>query len=108
MTIGVGHSDDRPLHATAGVALPTVHEAGLPQGAPALPGVNVQPLTVLQPSTVHGLLSLQTADAPATQAPETQVSAVVHALLSLHVAPLALGGFEQMPVVGLQAPAVWH
>src|SRR5207245_304041 len=30
------------------------------------------------------------------------------ALPSLHGAPLGLGGLLQMPVAGLQAPAVWH
>ena len=31
-----------------------------------------------------------------------------HGLPSLHGAPLALGGLLHAPVVGLQAPAVWH
>jgi len=42
------------------------------------------------------------------QTPVWQVSACVHALPSLHVVPSAFDGFEQVPVDGLQVPAVWH
>jgi hypothetical protein len=40
--------------------------------------------------------------------PAWQVSVCVHALPSLHDAPLAFEGFEQIPVEVLQTPAVWH
>jgi hypothetical protein len=42
------------------------------------------------------------------QMPVWQLSACVHALLSLHVVPLAALGFVQMPVDVLQTPATWH
>ena len=32
----------------------------------------------------------------------------MHALPSLHEAPLAAVGFEQTPVEGLHVPATWH
>jgi hypothetical protein len=37
-----------------------------------------------------------------------QVSVWVHALPSLHVAPLALSGLLHTPFVGLQVPTSWH
>src|SRR3989442_537182 len=40
--------------------------------------------------------------------PLWQVSVCVQALPSLQVLPLAFAGFEHVPVVGLQVPAVWH
>jgi hypothetical protein len=43
-----------------------------------------------------------------TQEPAWQVSDCVQTLLSLHSAPLTFAGFEQTPVAGLQAPALWH
>jgi hypothetical protein len=36
------------------------------------------------------------------------VSVWVHALPSLHVAPFALAGFEQVPFAGLHVPGSWH
>jgi hypothetical protein len=36
------------------------------------------------------------------------VSVCVHALPSLHALPSGLAGFEQVPVAGLQVPALWH
>jgi hypothetical protein len=42
------------------------------------------------------------------QAPAWQVSVCVQALPSLQAVPFALAGFEQMPLAGSQAPAVWH
>jgi hypothetical protein len=43
-----------------------------------------------------------------TQVPDWQESLCVHALPSEHVAPSALAGFEQTPVVALQVPTEWH
>jgi hypothetical protein len=48
----------------------------------------VQPLAGLQPSSVHPLLSLQSAAGPPTQVPPLQVSVVVQALPSSHDAAL--------------------
>jgi hypothetical protein len=42
------------------------------------------------------------------QVPPCQVSVCVHALLSLHAVPSSLAGFEQVPLVGSQVPALWH
>src|SRR5438128_1939844 len=42
------------------------------------------------------------------QAPLWQESLCVQALPSVHAVPLALGGFEHVPVAELQAPARWH
>jgi hypothetical protein len=49
---------------------------------------------------VTGLVPMQT--------PAVHVSVCVHALPSLHVAPSALVGFEQTPVLVLHAPTAWH
>ena len=42
------------------------------------------------------------------QLPLWQVSPEVQALLSLHVLPSALFGFEHTPVVVSHVPATWH
>jgi hypothetical protein len=42
------------------------------------------------------------------QVPLWQVSVWVQALPSLHSVPFPLFGFEHIPVLGLQVPAVWH
>ena len=42
------------------------------------------------------------------QVPFWQVSPDVQALLSLHVLPFALFGFEHTPVVVSHVPATWH
>ena len=60
---------------------------------PALPGVFVQPLVVLHPSTVQGLLSLQSTCAP-PHTPAEHVSFIVQALPSLQLVPVR---FEQTP-----------
>ena len=41
-------------------------------------------------------------------APPWHVSVCVHALPSLHALPSGFAGFEQVPVVGLHVPALWH
>src|SRR5262249_40434795 len=43
-----------------------------------------------------------------THAPASQLSPCVQALPSLQLEPLALTGFEHVPVCGSQVPAVWH
>src|SRR5262245_7751675 len=43
-----------------------------------------------------------------THIPPVQRSGCVHSLPSLQVVPSGLAGFEQMPVAGLQTPAMWH
>jgi len=86
------------LHVSFWVqAFPSLHEAVL--------SVCVQPLEGSQPSSVHGLPSLQSGAGPLTHAPSWQVSPCVHALLSLQLVPFGLAGLEQVPVVGSQVPA---
>jgi hypothetical protein len=57
---------------------------------------------------VHEFASLQFNGEPPTHAPVWQASFCVQMLPSLHAVPFAAGGFEQMPVAGLQDPAAWH
>jgi hypothetical protein len=45
---------------------------------------------------------------PPTQLPLWHVSVSVQAFASLHVAPFAATGFEQVPLVGSHVPATWH
>ena len=40
--------------------------------------------------------------------PAWQLDVPVHASLSLHALPFALGGFEHVPVSAPHAPASWH
>jgi hypothetical protein len=42
------------------------------------------------------------------QTPAWQVSVWVQPLPTLQAVPFAWDGFEQTPVAGLHAPAVWH
>ena len=75
------------------------------QGVPGETGVCVTPLTESHASAVHGLLSSTGTAEPGTQAPAWQASPAVQALLSLHVVPFDLVGFEHTPVAALQVPA---
>src|SRR2546427_3990469 len=43
-----------------------------------------------------------------TQAPASQVSVCVQAVLPAHGVPVGLAGLLQRPEAGWQAPAVWH
>jgi hypothetical protein len=60
-----------------------------------------------QESVVQGLPSLQGSIAP-THWPLAQESPVEHGSLSLQAAPFGRAGLEQIPVVGLHVPALWH
>ena len=70
-----------PLHVSPDVQ-------ALPSSQAALFGVKVQPLTGLQLSSVHTLLSLQPSGVPGLQTPLPQVSPCVQALPSLQGAVL--------------------
>ena len=87
-------------------AFPSSHAAFVvhPQG---LGSVVQRPVESLHPSTVQAMPSLQTRPGP-PQVPFVHVSGVVQNLPSSHAVPFALFGLEQVPVDGLQAPAVWH
>jgi hypothetical protein len=65
----------------------------------------VTPFVGWQASAVQGLPSSVATGAPGAHAPAWQLSACVQTLLSLHVVPFGLLGFEQMPVGGLHVPA---
>jgi hypothetical protein len=45
---------------------------------------------------------------PGVQVPFVQTSPVVQALPSEQVTPFGAAGFEQVPLVGSQTPAIWH
>ncbi len=67
----------------------------------------LQPVGSMQLSTLQPSVSAQDS-APPPHAPVVHLSPVVQVLPSLHSVPSVLVGFEQVPVVGLQVPAVWH
>src|SRR5439155_1220556 len=56
----------------------------------------------------HWSEAVQTTGLLPVQTPLWQVSVCVQASPSLQALPLAFGGFEHVPVVGSQVPAVWH
>src|SRR5437870_3659002 len=60
------------------------------------------------PAVWHWSEAMQTTGLLPVQTPLWQVSVCVQALPSLQVLPLAFAGFEHVPVVGEQVPAVWH
>jgi hypothetical protein len=60
------------------------------------------------PATWHMSLAVHVFGLPAVQPPAWQVSDTVQGLPSLQASPFAFAGFEQVPVVVLQMPAVWH
>ena len=75
----------------------------------AATGLEQTPVVGLQvPATWQASDAVQTTAAPGTQVPAWQVSFWVQRLPSLHAAPSAFAGFEQIPVVGLHVPASWH
>ena len=47
-------------------------------------------------------------EAPGVQLPAKQLSPLVQLLPSSHDDPSDFGGFEQVPLAGLHAPAAWH
>ena len=86
------------------VALPSLQ--ALPAALTGLEQVPVEELQV--PAVWHWSEAVQVTGLEPKQVPLWQVSVRVQALLSLQAVPLALAGLEQVPVDGLQAPAVWH
>jgi hypothetical protein len=100
--VPVVHAPDA-LHVSAPLhVLPSVHDV------PAATGVCVTPPEGVHASVVHGLLSSVATLPVPVHVPAWQVSVAVHALPSLHDAPSALAGLEQLPVAVSQVPAVWH
>src|SRR5947208_2723922 len=82
-------------------ALPSLH------AVPLLAfGLEHWPVAVLQvPATWHWSEAVQTTGLLPVQSPLWQVSVWVQALPSLQAVPLALVGFEHVPVAGSQVPA---
>jgi len=67
------------------------------------------PVVVLQvPGRWHWSVAAQSFGAPGWQTPAWHVSPSEQALPSLHTVPSERGGFEHVPLVGLQVPAEWH
>jgi hypothetical protein len=60
------------------------------------------------PAEWHWSWGAQTTGFAPLQAPAWHVSDWVQALLSSHVVPSVIAGFEHWPVAGSQAPAAWH
>ena len=85
-------------------ALPSLHE--VPFAAAGFVHVPVAGLHV--PATWHWSDDVQTTGLVPVHTPAWQASLWVHALPSLHDAPLAAAGFEHAPFEGSQVPATWH
>src|SRR5207244_3270308 len=60
------------------------------------------------PAVWHWSEAVQATGLLPVHTPLWQVSVWVQALPSLQALPLAFAGFEHVPVVGAQVPAVWH
>ena len=67
-----------------------------------------QPVKGWQASIVHGNPSSQLAAAPGTQPPPTHASPTVHKLSSLQPVPLVTEGLLHAPLAGSQVPATWQ
>src|SRR5205823_9948495 len=63
---------------------------------------------LLGPAEWHWSEAAHTTGFVPAQVPAWQVSVCVQSLPSSQGAPLDLAGLLQVPVAGLQAPAVWH
>jgi len=99
-----------PTQAPARQASERVQVLPSSQGAPsALAGLLQVPVAGLQvPAAWHWSEAVHTTGSVPTQVPSAQASERVHALPSSQGAPLGLAGLLQVPVAGLQVPAVWH
>src|SRR5436190_1299577 len=90
----------------------SVRVQALPSSQPVpsgLAGLLQAPDAGLQvPAVWHWSEAVHTTGFAPTQAPASQVSLCVHALLSLPLVPSGLAGLVQVPDAGLQTPAVWH
>jgi hypothetical protein len=97
-----------PLHAPARQVSVCVHALPSLQAVPSMAFEYEQvPFAGLQVPTWH-ITAAQTTGLVPVQVPLWQVSVCVHALPSLQAVPPGALGFEQVPVVELHAPAMWH
>src|SRR5439155_25687502 len=85
-------------------ASPSSHVA--PLGFAGFEHVPVDGLHV--PASWHWSWGVQVTGFVPVQVPAWHVSVRVHALLSSHVVPFGLAGFEHMPVDTLHVPTSWH
>src|SRR5438094_549299 len=98
-----------PRHTPAWQVSAVVHALPSLQAVPlATGGFEQAPVNGLQVPAVWHWSGAGQATAVPWQTTPWQLSAVVHALPSLHAVPFAAGGFEQVPVAGSQVPAAWH
>ena len=92
---------------------PFAQAPGVPPFMHAVPsisfGLEQVPVAGAQvPATWHWSSAVHVFGLLPVQAPAWHVSVCVQPSPSLHVAPSALLGFEQVPFAGLQVPASWH
>jgi len=99
-----------PTQAPAWQVSLCVHALPSLQGAPSdLTGLLQVPVAGLQvPAAWHWSEGVHTSGSAPTQTPPWQVSVRVQALPSSQLLPSGLGRLLQVPVAGLQEPAVWH
>jgi hypothetical protein len=93
------------LHTSVVQGLPSLQSVLTVQGTHPGIAVCVQPLTALQPSTVHALPSLQLGAVPGRQVPTWHVSVPLHWSASTHGVPLVTGVCLQ-PTAGSQVSAM--
>ena len=97
------HAPVEQLSATVH-ALPSSHEA-----PSAFGGFEQMPVAGAHvPASWHWSSAVHATGLPPAQLPALHVSVCVQASPSSQLAPFALGGFEQVPVLGLHVPATWH
>jgi len=85
-------------------AFPSLH--AVPSAAA---GTEQAPVTGSQlPATWHWSAAAQVTGFAPAQVPARQTSVWVQALPSLQAVPSFFGGWEHMPVTGLQVPTLWH
>ena len=99
-----------PVHAPAWHAYNVLHLLlpvhAVPSGAP---GFEQAPIVGSQlPATWHWSLAVHITGFEPVHEPLWHVSVCVQELPSLHAVPLAAEGLEHIPLVGSQAPAIWH
>jgi hypothetical protein len=93
-----------------GVHVPLLHVPPFEHGVPsAFAGLEQVPLDFEHvPTSWHSSAAVQVTGFEPMQTPALHASVLVHALLSSHVVPSALFGFEHVPLAGSQVPTSWH
>src|SRR5439155_1482367 len=101
------HERGTPVHVPPRHRSPTVQRSPSSQEVPSCRGgLPHRPVAASHvPALRHWITAVQTAGSEPTQVALWQVSPGVQALLSSHVVPFALFGFEHTPVVVSHVPA---